>query len=180
MSSIAVLQALSFAAYKHRDQRRKNAEKTPYINHPIAVAWMLAEEGGVTDETMLVAAVLHDTVEDTDTSYDELRDQFGMGVAQLVSELTDDKSLPKQERKRLQIEHAAELSDAAKQLKIADKTCNLRDLAAHPPEKWGKKRLRKYVEWAVDVVASCRGVNPRLDAAFDATVAAVTEAARPH
>lgn len=165
-----LLRALSFASVKHRNQRRKDAESSPYINHPIAVAFVLASEGGIDDEDMLVAAALHDTVEDTKTTFDELAEQFGAAVASLVRELTDDKSLPKAERKRLQIEHARSASPGAKQLKIADKICNIRDILAAPPAGWSQERRSEYLAWAAQVVDSCRGINPSLETAFDSAL----------
>jgi GTP diphosphokinase / guanosine-3',5'-bis(diphosphate) 3'-diphosphatase len=167
MNPATLLQALSFASIKHRDQRRKDAGSSPYINHPIAVASVLASEGAIDDEAILVAAVLHDTVEDTGTTFDELNKHFGPVVEQLVRELTDDKSLSKPERKRLQIIHARSASPGAKQLKIADKICNVRDVTSSPPVLWSRKRRLEYLEWAAQVVDSCRGVNLGLDAAFD-------------
>ncbi|MGH8704392.1 MAG: HD domain-containing protein, partial [Burkholderiales bacterium] len=119
-----LLRALSFAAHKHRDQRRKDAAASPYINHPIALAEVLAIEGEVSDIEVLAAALLHDTIEDTATSGEELRQQFGARIAGIVAEVTDDKTLPKAERKRAQVDHAAHLSAAAKLVKLADKTCN--------------------------------------------------------
>src|SRR5260370_36262727 len=123
-----LLRATTFAAEKHKNQSRKNAGGTPYINHPVAVAELLAREGGVDDITVLVAAVLHDTIEDTQTSLEELKNLFGPEVAGVVAEVTDDKLRPKAERKRLQIEHAAEPSSRAKLVKLADKICNVRDV----------------------------------------------------
>lgn len=166
-----LLRAIEFAADRHSNQKRKDVEQSPYINHPIAVAAVLAVEGGVEDEALLLAAVLHDTVEDTKTSIEEIRDRFGAEVAGLVSEVTDDKSLPKMERKRLQVEHSPLASARAMQLKIADKICNLRDLASNSPVGWSTQRKLEYVAWAHDVVDGCRGVNPRLDAVFDQAVA---------
>ncbi|TAK85532.1 MAG: HD domain-containing protein [Betaproteobacteria bacterium] len=163
-----LLKALAFAAHKHRDQRRKDAEASPYINHPIALADLLVNEGGVTDVEVLCAALLHDTVEDTATTPEELADAFGARVAGIVAEVTDDKRLPKAERKRLQIEHAAGLSPEAKLVKLADKTCNLRDVATRPPAHWDRARRREYFEWAKKVVDGVRGAHPRLEAAFDA------------
>src|SRR3954453_22443163 len=125
----SILRALAFAAHKHRDQRRKDPEATPYINHPIAVAHLLANEAFVDDEAVLTAAILHDTIEDTATTGDELRAIFGDEVAALVGDLTDDKSLSKEQRKQLQITHASHVSPRARLVKLADKTCNLRDLA---------------------------------------------------
>ncbi len=162
-----LLQAIEFAAERHTSQRRKDAEHSPYINHPIAVAAVLAVEGGVEDEALLLAAVLHDTVEDTRTSIEEIEERFGAEVAGLVGEVTDDKSLPKMERKRLQVEHAPHASARAKQLKIADKICNLRDMAISPPVGWSVERMLEYVRWARAVVEGCRGVNPQFDAVFD-------------
>src|SRR5947199_4835157 len=112
-----LLAALNFAAQKHRAQRRKDSEATPYINHPIAVAELLARVGQVDDLSVLQAAILHDTVEDTQTTPEEIENQFGEAVRKLVAEVTDEKSLPKAERKRRQIEHAPQLSTAAKQIK---------------------------------------------------------------
>jgi guanosine-3',5'-bis(diphosphate) 3'-pyrophosphohydrolase len=164
------LKALEFAAAKHRRQRGKDAENSPYINHPIAVATVLAVEGGVTDEATLIAAILHDTVEDTQTTYSELEQKFGAEVTGLVRELTDDKSLEKAERKRLQIEHAPHASPRAKEIKIADKICNVRNLVDSPPADWTLQRRRESVAWSEQVVAGCRGVNAKLGAAFDEAI----------
>ena len=171
-----LLTALSFAADRHRNQRRKGADASPYINHPIAVATVLAVEGGVTDLGLLTAAILHDAVEDTDTTPAEIEQRFGERVAGLVAEVTDDKSLPKARRKELQVEHARHASAAAKQLKLADKICNLRDLGANPPPDWPSQRRLQYLEWSSRVVAGCRGTNPRLESAFDASLAAARAA----
>jgi GTP diphosphokinase / guanosine-3',5'-bis(diphosphate) 3'-diphosphatase len=162
-----LLKALAFAAHKHRDQRRKDAEASPYINHPIALADVLVNEGGVTDVEVLCAALLHDTVEDTATSHEELANAFGSRIARIVAEVTDDKSLSKAERKRLQVEHAARLSPEAKRVKLADKICNLRDVASHPPAHWDLPRRREYFDWAKSVVDRLRGVDARLEEAFD-------------
>ena len=163
-----LLKALAFAAHKHRDQRRKDAEASPYINHPIALADVLVNEGGVTDTETLCAALLHDTVEDTATTHEELVDAFGSRIARIVAEVTDDTDLPKAERKRLQIEHAPHLSREAKLVKLADKLCNLRDVAERPPANWDLARRREYFDWAIQVVDGLRGAHPRLEAAFDA------------
>jgi GTP diphosphokinase / guanosine-3',5'-bis(diphosphate) 3'-diphosphatase len=169
MSAVAmVVRAAAFAAHKHRNQRRKDADASPYINHPLALARVLADEGGVTDAATLCAALLHDTIEDTDTTADELRREFGAEVSALVEEVTDDKALPKAERKRLQVEHAAHISDKAKLVKLADKVCNLRDVAAAPPVDWSLERRREYFDWARLVIDALRGVHPQLEAVFDA------------
>ena len=162
-----LLKALAFAAHKHRDQRRKDAQASPYINHPIALADVLVNEGGVTDVEVLCAALLHDTVEDTATSHEELANAFGSRIARIVAEVTDDKSLSKEERKRLQVEHAVRLSPEAKRVKLADKICNLRDVASHPPAHWDLPRRREYFDWAKSVVDRLRGVDARLEEAFD-------------
>ena len=166
-----LLRALAFAAHKHRDQRRKDAEASPYINHPIALADVLVNEGGVTDVEVLCAALLHDTVEDTATTHGELVDVFGVRIARIVAEVTDDTTLSKAERKRLQIEHAALLSPEAKLVKLADKICNLRDVANRPPSNWDLARRREYFDWAKRVVDNVRGAHPGLEAAFDAAYA---------
>ena len=167
-----LLRALAFAAHKHRDQRRKDAGASPYINHPIALADVLVNEAGVTDVAVLCAALLHDTVEDTDTTPEELAGAFGDRIARIVAEVTDDKALPKAERKRLQIEHAPGLSPQAKLVKLADKICNLRDVAERPPAGWDLARRREYFDWARQVVDGLRGSAGdemrRLEAAFDA------------
>jgi guanosine-3',5'-bis(diphosphate) 3'-pyrophosphohydrolase len=166
-----LLKALAFAAHKHRDQRRKDAEASPYINHPIALADVLVNEGGVTDFEVLCAALLHDTVEDTATTHEELVDAFGSRIARIVAEVTDDKTLPKAERKRLQIEHAPRISRAAQLVKLADKLVNLRDVSERPPANWDLARRREYFDWARQVVDGLRGTHPRLEAAFDAAYA---------
>ncbi len=167
-----LLRALAFAAHKHRDQRRKDAEASPYINHPIALAEVLAREGGVGDIEVLAAALLHDTIEDTDTTEDELRKAFGDRIAGIVAEVTDDTTLPKAERKRAQIDHAAALSGGARLVKLADKICNLRDVADRPPAQWELARRQEYFEWARQVIDGLRGAgddkSARLEAAFDA------------
>lgn len=164
-----LLAAIAFAAYKHRDQRRKDESASPYINHPIALANFLANEGGIDDERVLIAAILHDTIEDTETSEQELVREFGQEIASIVLEVTDDKSLPKDERKRLQIEHAASLSRRAKLVKLADKVCNLRDIAEMPPADWTLERRQAYFDWAKAVVDGLRGANPSLEHIFDET-----------
>lgn len=165
-----LLRAVDFAARKHRSQRRKDLEGSPYINHPIAVARVLLEEGGVQEVRVLAAALLHDTLEDTDTTPGELEAAFGGEIARIVQEVTDDKALPKEERKRLQVEHAPLASPEAKLVKLGDKICNLRDIQATPPHDWPEARKRAYVLWAAEVVAGCRGVNPGLERAFDQTL----------
>src|SRR5688500_5655541 len=170
-----LLKALAFAALKHRDQRRKDAEASPYINHPIALADVLVNEGGVTDVEVLCAALLHDTVEDTATTHEELVNAFGLRVARIVAEVTDDTTLPKTERKRLQIEHASQLSGEAKLVKIADKICNLRDVAYHPPAHWDLARRREYFDWAKSVVDRLGSVDARLQSAFARAYAQMPE-----
>ncbi len=162
-----IFAALSFAAHKHRDQRRKDAEASPYINHPIALAHVLINEGGVVDPLVICTALLHDTIEDTETSPEELEALFGPAVTKAVGEVTDDKALPKSERKRMQIEHAPHLSQAAKLVKLADKICNLRDVACSPPADWSLERRQAYFDWAGQVVSGLRGSHQRLEAVFD-------------
>lgn len=161
------MKALHFAATKHRDQRRKDVEASPYINHPIEVAELLAREGDVTDPVLLQAAILHDTIEDTDTTPADLDQVFGADVRNVVEEVTDDKSLPKADRKRLQIEHAPRLSDRARQVKIADKISNVLGVTLAPPADWSLQRREEYLNWTEQVVAGCRGVNPALEKFYD-------------
>ena len=162
-----VLRATAFAALKHRDQRRKDAEASPYINHPIALADLLWDLGGVRDPVVIAAALLHDTIEDTETSATELRRAFGAKVAGIVGEVTDDKRLPKERRKELQIEHAAHISKSAKLVKLADKICNLRDILASPPKDWSIERKPQYFDWAKKVIDQARGTNLKLERRFD-------------
>jgi GTP diphosphokinase / guanosine-3',5'-bis(diphosphate) 3'-diphosphatase len=167
-----LLAAISFAAHKHRAQRRKDAQASPYINHPLELAHVLATEGGVSDVKTLMAAVLHDTVEDTETSYTELVEHFGKKVADVVMEVTDDKTLLKPERKRLQIEHAPHMSKRAALVKLADKTCNLRDVAHNPPADWPLKRRQEYFDWALAVIEGLPVVNRKMLKAFQRAHAA--------
>ncbi len=162
-----LLKALLFAARKHRDQRRKDVEASPYINHPIALANLLCNEAGESDATLLCSALLHDTVEDTDTSPEELEQEFGPAIRRIVLEVTDDTRLPRQERKRLQIEHAKEASRSARLVKLADKICNLRDLASSPPAGWSGERVAAYYDWAKEVVDGIRGTHGVLESLFD-------------
>jgi guanosine-3',5'-bis(diphosphate) 3'-pyrophosphohydrolase len=163
-----VIRAAAFAAHKHRDQRRKDANATPYINHPLALARILIAEGDVTDAATIAAALLHDTIEDTETSAAELDREFGAEIRSIVEEVTDDKALPKADRKRLQVEHAAHISHKAKLVKLADKIANLRDVATSPPDRWDLPRRQDYFDWAKAVVDELRGAHPALEAAFDA------------
>jgi guanosine-3',5'-bis(diphosphate) 3'-pyrophosphohydrolase len=162
-----ILQAVQFAARKHKDQRRKDAASSPYINHPLSLASILREEGKVDDVRVIVAALLHDTIEDTDTDYDEIRGQFGDEVAEIVAEVTDTKWLKKTSRKRLQISKAARASNCAKLVKLADKIANLRDIVASPPSEWSLERKREYFDWAKQVVDQIRGANAQLERRFD-------------
>jgi guanosine-3',5'-bis(diphosphate) 3'-pyrophosphohydrolase len=162
-----VLKAAEFAAHKHKDQRRKDAKASPYVNHPIALARILRVHGGVQDPAVLAAALLHDTIEDTDTSYQELRGQFGARVADIVAEVTDTKWLQKDIRKRLQISKAAWATEGAKLVKLADKIANLRDIIANPPADWSVARKREYFDWAKRVVDQLRGTNLALERRFD-------------
>ena len=164
-----VMAAASFAAKKHTGQKRKGSDGEPYINHPVEVANLLVNVGKVEDVEVLTASLLHDTVEDCGVSYEEIAENFGGVVAGYVREVTDDKSLPKAERKRLQIEHAPHLSHGAKQIKLADKISNIRDVTDHPPEGWDLQRRREYVEWGENVVAGLRGANADLEKLFDET-----------
>jgi GTP diphosphokinase / guanosine-3',5'-bis(diphosphate) 3'-diphosphatase len=162
-----IVEALAFAAAKHRDQRRKDREASPYINHPIALMRVLSIDAGVSDPVVLAAALLHDTVEDTQTSPEELEARFGREIRDLVMEVTDDKSLPKAERKRLQVQRASGASKRARLVKLADKICNLRDMAVSPPYDWPLERQRTYFDWAAEVVAQIRGTHAGLEALFD-------------
>lgn len=176
-----VLAGATFAAKKHSQQRRKDALMSPYINHALDVASLLQSGGGVRDDEVLVAALLHDVLEDTvgveptDSKFDvaklaleeEIRCLFGDSVLSLVIEVTDDKKLPKEVRKQQQIEHARSVSTAAKLIKLADKICNLQDIQASPPVGWSRERRQQYFDWSKAVVDRLRGTHAGLEALFD-------------
>jgi len=164
---IQLARAYHFAASRHVSQRRKGAAAEPYMNHLTEVAELVAEASDG-DIALIIAAVLHDSVEDTEATLGELEALFGAEVASLVAEVTDDKSLPKQVRKELQIEHAAHASNRAKMIKMADKVSNLRSLASSPPAHWDAERIQAYYHWAARVVEGCRPANEQLAAKFDA------------
>lgn len=155
-------EAIHFAAVAHRDQRRKNSSKAPYINHPIEVMNLLCQ-AGVKDITILCAAVLHDTIEDTCVTHVDLCNKFGKTVADIVVECSDDKSLPKEIRKQEQINHARVASFGAKLVKAADKLSNLRDLNSNPPVGWSKETIDGYFTWSYAVWLAIRGCNKDLD-----------------
>jgi guanosine-3',5'-bis(diphosphate) 3'-pyrophosphohydrolase len=167
-----VLEAASFAAEMHAGHKRKGAAAEPYINHPLEVARMVAGAISQPDTNLIAAALLHDVVEDAQVTREELERRFGADVAALVMELTDDKSLPKTERKRLQVEHAPHLSVRAQLIKLADKISNLRDILNSPPLDWSHERQREYFAWAKEVVHGFTAPNPVLKPEFDATLRA--------
>lgn len=166
-----VITAARFAADKHRFQRRKGVDEEPYINHPLELVNLLANYAHVDDPVVLLGALLHDTVEDTNTTFEELAARFGEEVAQVVREVTDDKSLPKATRKQHQIDHARHLSDRARLIKLADKTSNLRDLAKSPPDDWSVERRVQYCQWSKAVIDEIRGTHAELEQLFDQTYA---------
>jgi guanosine-3',5'-bis(diphosphate) 3'-pyrophosphohydrolase len=165
-----VLQAAAFAAEKHRLLKRKDEEASPYINHPIQVAYILVQ-ADVEDPVVLAAALLHDTIEDTKTTHDEIEIVFGHEIANIVAECSDDKSLDKLARKQAQVDKAAHVSTRAKLVKLADKIANVSDIDGAPPAGWSLERKREYFDWAKRVVDRMRGVHPKLEARFDAEYA---------
>lgn len=164
---IRITQALDFAAKKHVHQRRKGELQEPYINHLTEVARLLAEATQGQDTDLVIAGLLHDSIEDQNVTRQEIAELFGEEVAQIVAEVTDDKSLPKKERKRLQAETAGKKSEKARLLKIADKTANLRSILNSPPTDWSEARKQEYFTWAKSVVDNCRGINSQLEQWFD-------------
>ena len=163
---LKIARAIHFAALKHTDQRRKGVDAEPYINHLAEVAETLAIHTDGRDPNLIVAGLLHDTLEDTQTTYEELVGGFGHDVADLVKEVTDEKSLSKVERKQLQVANAPHKSARAKMLKMADKTSNLKAILNSPPQNWLPERKREYFDWAKQVVDGCKGVNRGLEEAF--------------
>ena len=162
-----VTKAADFAARRHLGQTRKGAAREPYLNHLSEVAALLAESLEEPRAWLVAAGWLHDVVEDTETTIGEVESLFAHITARMVAEVTDDKSLPKDERKRLQVVNTPKKSDDAKLIKLADKISNLRALASSPPDRWDEERIRAYIDWAEKVVVSARGLNVKLDAAFD-------------
>ena len=171
------IKALDWAAHSHRLHRRKGAPEpvrgkcpraTPYINHLISVVRLLSDEGGVDDEDVLIAAILHDLVEDTEASLADVKSRFGTRVASIVGEVTDDRTLSREDRKAEQVRRASSLSQEAKVVKLADKLHNCTTLFQRPPLEWSQERIRDYLHWAAQVVEGVRGVNPELEAMFDA------------
>lgn len=165
-----IVKALKFAEHKHRFQRRKDSAQSPYIKHPIDLLSILVSEANISDENVLCAALLHDTIEDTDTTAQELHNHFGEKITAIVLELSDDKNLPKQTRKELQVAHAAASSYEAKLVKFADKIANVRDIKIDPPEGWSQERVQEYYAWATRVVDQMRGTHQGLEALFDQAV----------
>ncbi|XP_043068217.1 guanosine-3',5'-bis(diphosphate) 3'-pyrophosphohydrolase MESH1 [Drosophila bipectinata] len=165
--SCKFMECLQYAALKHRTQRRKDPQETPYVNHVINVSTILSVEACVTDEAVLMAALLHDVVEDTDATFSDVEQLFGPDVCGLVREVTDDKSLEKQERKRLQIVNGPKTSSRAKLIKLADKLDNLRDLLVNTPKGWTEERREQYFVWAKQVVDNLRGTNANLELKLD-------------
>jgi guanosine-3',5'-bis(diphosphate) 3'-pyrophosphohydrolase len=168
---MALLPAIDFAARKHIHQRRKNPEAAPKNNHPIGVAMLLQEIGGITEEDVLVAAVLHDTVEDTKTTLDEIEANFGAKVRSIVAEVTDNKADSKLKRKLDQVANAPHKSHEAKLVKMADKLYNLGDLQRSPPAGWSTTVVLGYFAWAYEVymglIQAPRTVGPYERAEWD-------------
>lgn len=165
-----LVRAFDYAARRHTGQTRKGAAGEPYVNHVADVARRVSAASCGPDKTLILGALLHDIVEDTEGTAEEIARLFGRDVAALVLEVTDDKSLPKEERKRLQVEHAPHLSAHARRIKLADKASNLTSMIESPPAGWSTERKRAYVDWAERVAAGCRGVDAHLEAAFDEAV----------
>ncbi|HTZ52174.1 MAG TPA: HD domain-containing protein [Spirochaetia bacterium] len=176
---VGITRALDFAARKHAHQRRKGIRAEPYINHLTEVALLLAEATGGADAPLVMAGLLHDTIEDTETTMEELQAEFGPDVAGLVAEVTDDKRLPRDERKRLQVQSAPRRSPRARMIKLADKTANLHSIHVSPPVGWSSRRKREYVAWAREVAAACGPTNERLEAAFEAAARELEEGMGP-
>jgi hypothetical protein len=176
---LLVLKAADAAARWHVHQRRKGPAEEPYINHLIEVAMLVADATGGSDTNLVIAALLHDAIEDSEVPRELIAENFGDDVASIVLEVTDDKSLPKATRKLKQIETAATKSPRAKMLKLADKTSNLRAIAASPPSDWTVKRRKNYVEWAREVAKGLRGVNRKLEEQFEAAAHAAERSFRP-
>lgn len=167
----SILTAAIFAAQKHHGQVRKDQQASPYITHPLTVARLIDTIGEIEDPDILIAAILHDTLEDTDTQPEEIRDRFGPDVLAMVLDVSDDKSLAKMCRKQLQVIHAPRLSYPARIIKLADKIANCTDILRTPPADWSLSRRQDYIQWAADVVFQMRGTNAPLEQALDELLA---------
>ena len=176
---LQVLRAADAAARWHVHQRRKGPAEEPYINHLVEVAMLVADATGGKDTNLVIACLLHDAIEDCEVPKELIAETFGDDVAALVEEVTDDKSLPKTERKAKQVKAAPTKSSRAKILKLADKTSNLRAVAASPPANWSVKRRKEYVDWAREVAKGLRGVNQKLEDQFDEAAAAAERSFKP-
>jgi len=168
---VLLARAFDFACRSHTAQRRKGVAAEPYVNHLADVARRVAEATGGRDAGLVAAAILHDAIEDTPATYEELELAFGPDIAGLVAEVTDDKGLARQERKERQIADAPAKSARARMLKLADKASNLCAIVASPPD-WPVERKLEYADWAEWVAAGLRGVNEQLEREFDAALAA--------
>ena len=177
---VGIARALDFAARKHAHQRRKGLKAEPYINHLTEVALLLAEASIGEDPQLVMAGLLHDTIEDTETTRGELAETFGDDVASLVAEVTDDTSLPRDERKRRQVQTAPSKSGRARMIKLADKIANLHSIAVSPPVGWSGRRKREYVAWAREVVAACGPTSRKLEVLFAEAARALDEGSRGH
>ena len=166
MTHTLILKAAHFSAQKHSTQRRKDENASPYINHPISVALAIAQIGGVDDPEILAAALLHDTLEDTKTKPEELEAKFGKKVCEYVLDVSDDKTLLKDERKSRQIEHAKKISKGAALIKLGDKISNVTDVLKNPPVDWDINRRKEYLDWAEKVIENCPKVNDRMENKF--------------
>ncbi len=176
-----ILKALNFAALKHKYQRRKGDEHLPYINHPIKVAFIISEVGKIDDPIIIASAILHDVIEDTETTSDEIEKEFGNNIASIVEELTDNQNFEKQKRKKIQIKNAPFLSKEATIIRIADKIENIEDITISPPIGWSYERKEEYLEWAEKVVRACKNVNSELkDYFFEKLKKAKTELQKNH
>jgi GTP diphosphokinase / guanosine-3',5'-bis(diphosphate) 3'-diphosphatase len=178
-ASLRILKAADAAARWHVHQRRKGPAQEPYINHLVEVAMLVADATGGNDTNLVIAALLHDAIEDCEVPKELITETFGADVASLVEEVTDDKTLAKAERKVKQVKAAPTKSARAKILKLADKASNLRAVAASPPANWSVKRRKEYVDWAREVAKGLRGVNQRLEDQFDEAAAAAERSFKP-
>ncbi len=179
MNSGAILDAAVFAASIHRGQYRKGDISAPYLEHCLEVAYLLSNLGRIDDETTLIAALLHDTLEEDASKADDIRSRFGGEILEIVKELMDDPALAEAERRKAQVDHAPHLSQGAKAIKLADKISNIRDVIEHRPEGWSDERLAEYIEWGRDVVEGLRGTNDKLEERFDELVCRTLTRIRP-
>jgi len=158
----AVLGAAIFATEKHKSQVRSNEKKTPYIIHPIEVADLVMKIGHVYDKDVLITALLHDVMDDTQTTYEQITSLYGTKVSSYLEEMTSKQGLSLKEQKKQQIMQAFRQNPSVAIIKLSDKLSNLKTLATSPPPSWSRDRIDQYFQWAQTVIENLPESNQLL------------------